>query len=306
VFSGGIVGAAFGTLWAVILCALIILVGIGVVMAGGSDFLLMQVGLGPIFGPHVGGFASGIAAASYAAGLRKNHPGGAAKDILSPLLDSSWDVLVIGGIFALLGHALLPLVANISILNKADAGAVVVVVSNMVSRLLFCQEWPWGNMKSIQKFGYLKTDNYAISWAPWQAIPSRHIVLGFGVGVFSGAISLGLKTALVPLVATGTVAPVTAFIIPYIVGWALAIVGLIPLNLGTGSIQKVPIAHAIALCGSLTLMHTGNLLFAGIAGLLAALIQELMARMFYNHGSSHIDPPATAILVGTLILNCLF
>ena len=36
---------------------------------------------------------------------------------------------------------------------------------------------------------------------------------------------------------------------------------------------------------------------------MAGAFQELMARMFWNHGSNHVDPPAVAIAFGTLALN---
>jgi len=306
VFGGGIFGAAFGALWSIILCALIILVGCGVVLSGGSDFLLLSVGLGPIFGPHVGGFASGIAAATYAAGYRKNHPSGTAKDILSPLLDTSWDVLAVGGIFALFGHALLQLVGKVPVINQFDTLALVVVVSNVFCRLLFQKEAPWGNMESIKKIGYLKTDNYSISWAPWQAVTSRHVILGLGVGLLSGATAIGLSGQLAPMVAKGAISPVAAFVVPLIIGWALAIISLIPLNLAVGSIQKVPIVHAMAILAALAALYSGSIVVAGIVGVLAALLQELMARMFYNHGSNQIDPPAAAIMFGTFVLNLLF
>ncbi|GEM_PF-2806103 len=78
-FAGGIVGGALGGLFSFIICGLMVMAGCLVIMASGSDFILLQVGLGPIFGPHVGGFASGVAAATYAAAVKKNHPGGAAK-----------------------------------------------------------------------------------------------------------------------------------------------------------------------------------------------------------------------------------
>ncbi len=42
------------------------------VLAGGSDFLLLQVGLGPIFGVYGPGFTAGIVASTYAASVRKN------------------------------------------------------------------------------------------------------------------------------------------------------------------------------------------------------------------------------------------
>lgn len=71
VFGGGIVGTALGGLWAIILCALLALVGIGVLLSGGSDFVLAQIAFGPIFGPHTGGFGAGLMAGCYAVWKKK-------------------------------------------------------------------------------------------------------------------------------------------------------------------------------------------------------------------------------------------
>ena len=79
-FCGGIFGASIGALWAFI--------------------ILMQVALGPIFGPASGGFLSGVIAATYSHGVKKNHPTNSAKDIVAPLMGTSWDVLFVGGLTA--------------------------------------------------------------------------------------------------------------------------------------------------------------------------------------------------------------
>jgi hypothetical protein len=47
------------------------------------------------------------------------------------------------------------------------------------------------------------------------------------------------------------------------------------------------------------------ILMGGPVGILYTLLQELMARLFYNHGSNHVDPPACAIATGTLVLNSI-
>jgi len=47
----------------------------------------------------------------------------------------------------------------------------------------------------------------------------------------------------------------------------------------------------------------GSVIVAGIVGMLAALLGELMARLFWNHGTNHIDPPACSIAFGTFLLN---
>lgn len=41
-----------------------------------------------------------------------------------------------------------------------------------------------------------------------------------------------------------------------------------------------------------------------VFGIGAAFIEEYAARLFYNHGSNHLDPPGIAI--ATLIMNLLF
>jgi len=114
-FSGasrGLVSAALPYIF----CGFWIVCGCLVIAVGGSDLVLLQIGLGPIRGPQGGRFASGVIAAPYAAGIRKNHPTGHAKDILSPLVDTSGDMLAIGGIFALVGHALAQFLPKILII----------------------------------------------------------------------------------------------------------------------------------------------------------------------------------------------
>jgi len=306
VFGGGIAGAAFGALWAVIICALIVLVGCIIVMSGGSDFMLLQVGLGPIFGPHVGGFGAGLFAAAYAAGYKKNHPGGAAKDILSPLVDTSWDVLLTGGIYSLVAHAFLQLEAKIPIINQTDMIACNLLILGLVTRFIFFKEFIFGSSESIKKNGLLGTANYSISWAGWQSPPGRLIVMGIGWGALSVGLCSVIKPVLDPLAAAGTISGAGAFVVPLIIGWAIAILNLICLQCATGSVQKVPIWQCQAILAALAFLLTGSPVVGVIAAVLGAILQEFCARLFWNHGSTHIDPPATAICFGTLILNLLF
>ncbi|WP_461208227.1 hypothetical protein [Desulfocurvus sp. DL9XJH121] len=61
--------------------------------------------------------------------------------------------------------------------------------------------------------------------------------------------------------------------------------------------QAVLAALAYLCCGSIPL--------AGLVGAPGALLQELMARMSWNHGRNHVAPTASAIAVGTLLLNVI-
>ena len=310
-FGGGIVGAALGVLFSFVLCGLIVLIGCVIIIGGGSDFFLMQVGLGPIFGPHAGGFAAGTAAVTYAVGIKKNLRvptlGLGAKDILSPLLDTSWDVLLVGGIFAVFGHVLLNVLVTIPVIKMADCIALAVALSAIVARLIFHKgEAPWGRMDSIKEHGYF---TYPCQWISWMNIPSREIVFGFGVGIFSAALAWWAKGLLDPMAAAGKISATGAFVVPLIICWSIAAISLVGLELGTltikaqGEIQKMPVWHCQAILAALSFLLFGSIIIAGIVGILAAFLQDYMARMLWNHGSNHIDPPACAIAVGTLILN---
>jgi len=306
VFGGGIAGAAFGALWAVILCALIVLVGCIIVMSGGSDFMLLQVGLGPIFGPHVGGFGAGLAAAAYAAGIKKNHPGGAAKDILSPLTTTSWDVLLVGGIYSLIAHAFLQLEGLIPIINQTDMIACNLLILGLIVRFICFKEGIFGKTESIKQNGLFGTANYSISWAPWQSPWGKLLVMAFGWAALSVGLCTVIKPVLDPLAAAGTISAAGAFVVPLIIGWSIAILNLICLQCATGTIQPVPIWHCQAILAALAFLMTGSPVVGVVAGVLGAVLQEFCARLFYNHASTHIDPPATAICFGTLIINLLF
>jgi Na+-driven multidrug efflux pump len=135
------------------------------------------------------------------------------------------------------------------------------------------------------------------------AQPGRLIVFSLGVGLLSGAIAMGTKSVLDPMVAKGLVTTTGAFVVPLIFAWGIAAVSLIGLQLGAGDIQKVPVWHCQAVLSALAFLLFGSLGAAALAGVLAGLLQELMARTVWNHGSSHVDPPAGAIALGTLLLN---
>ncbi|MDR2302251.1 MAG: hypothetical protein LBF38_09455 [Deltaproteobacteria bacterium] len=303
-FVGGIFGASLGALWAFCLCGLVTLFGCGLILAGGSDFLLLQVGLGPIFGPHAGGFLAGVVASSYASGFRGNHPGGpqAGKDILSPLIGTSWDVLVVGGLASLVSVLLVPIVGAIPLINQGDHLAITILIVTFISRFFFQKESPFGNAPTRKKYGLLGTNNHEISWLPWMAPMPRLIVLGFGVGGLSGGVAKFCLAA----IATGNLTAAGAPTVPIIFCWGLSAMMLTCLQLGQGNVAKVPCTHCMALVAALGFVYTNSLFVAAICGALGALIQELAARLFYNHAHDHLDPPAAGIAISSLLLSFVF
>jgi hypothetical protein len=307
-FAGGVFGASLGALWAFCLCGLVVMLGCGVILAGGSDILLLQVGLGPLFGPHGGGFLAGVVASTYASRPGGAHPSGPGqgKDILSPLIGSSWDTLVVGGLASVAGVALASKLALIPFVREIDGLALSIIIVTLVCRFIFLKEGPFGKAESRRQHGLLGTGGYSISWIAWMAPPSRLIVLGFGVGGLSGGVAMVTSKVLAPLVAAGTISAAGAGTVPIIFCWGLSAMMLTGLQLGQGSIQKTPITHCMSIIGAMGYLYTGSLLGGAICGVLGALTQELGARLFYNHASDHLDPPAAGIAMASLILNILF
>ncbi len=304
-FGGGVVGAALGGLFAFSLCGLIVLCGALVALTGGDTFLLLQVGVGPLFGPHAGGFTAGVVASTYAAAIRKNHPTGNAKDILPPLIGTSWDVLAIGGITAVLGHLLTTGLGGLPIVRQADCVALSVVILAWTGRLLFQRQMPWGSAESIRKYGYLGTDGGRISWVSWLLPLHKMALFGAAVGCLAGVTALHLYGRGVSLADRTGLSEGELRTACILVWWALAAVSLIGLNFATGSIQRFPVWHCPAILAAIGALHYDHWAAGLVVGGLAILLQELMARLFWNHGSNHVDPPGAAIACGTFILNIL-
>ena len=307
-FLGGVFGTCISGLWAFVLTGVLVLIGCAVVLLGGPDFLLLQIALGPLFGPHTT-FLGGALAASYAAGIRKNHPGGpgAGTDIVSPLLDTSWDVLAVGGAGAV-ACALLAtqVVPHVPLLKSTDGLAVSIVIVSLVGRLLIHREGPCGKMESIKKFGLFGTNNYAISWLPWMAQPWRLLFVGASVGGISGAAAMYCDQALQPLVAAGSVSAAAGYVVPYIFVWGVSAVSLTALELGQGNIVKIPVTHGIAVLGAAAYLGSHSVLIAILGGIFGAFLEEGCARCFRNHGSDHVDPPAFAITLGVLLYSFIW
>ena len=312
-FAGGVFGTSIGALWAFILCTLLAMFGSFMVLQGGDGYFLSYVALGPIFGPAVGGFLSGVVASTYAAGVRKNHPTNNGKDIITPLVGTSWDVLVVGGLTAVVSLYLMEVLKLIPFLNQSDIGAISIIIISLVTRVLFLKEGVCGKKESIKEFGLFGTNNYAISWVGWQSPPAKLAVMGISFGAFSGAIVAGMQGLLNPLVEQGSVDKGTAHLVCLFFTWALSGVMLTMLCLSEGDKIKVPVTHAIGLVASLVFLHTEPLvgannaiLFAMLGGLTAVIFQEIGARLFYNHGGNHVDPPAFSIAVNVFIYNIFF
>jgi len=291
--------------------------------AGGLDGVTTSVAFGAFFGPHVA-FAGGAAAHAYAAKEGYMETGfdfHEAKNITAAL-GTKVDVLVVGGLFGLLGAVIRQVSFNVGL--PWDPIAMGVVLSALFHRLVLGYSLigvvhgaGLFDMTPFQKgdtrpndTGTIPdgmkdaTDRLAVEpWLPHQYKWSSVAFLGIITGV------LGAYTA----IETGS--PFLAF--------GISAASLLFLNLG---VEKFPVTHHMTLPSStaaLAVVATGEdvladgalivggsdvlaLVVGAVFGLIGALFAEGFQRVFYAHGDTHWDPPAAAIVFGTFVIALFY
>jgi len=307
---GGAFGAALGALPAFVFTGFLVMTGGLSASPGGQEAIGgIGIGFGPVFGPHIS-FAAGAAAAAYAAkkGILQSgfdyHNG---KDITFAL-GSRPDVLAVGaafGMFGILSERMFRMLAV-----PTDPIAITVVLSAFLHRIVFGY--------SVIGVVSSKADGY-FDMGPFEREEMRPEGEVFGDGEKDGPDRLAVEpwlpnmylwshVAAIGLV-TGAVAGYAAFQSgsPFL-GFGISAASLIFLNLG---IEKIPVTHHMTLPGAtafVAVSTSGNaalaglgpgaaLIIAAVFGLIGALLGEVLQRLFYAHGSTHVDPPAFSIFI---------
>jgi hypothetical protein len=280
-FGGGVFGAAVGGLIAFSLMGVAAALGIIVVVAGGSPDLVNTLAWGPFLGPHIS-FAGAAAAAAYAMKRGKLSTG---RDITTGLMGlNSPDVLLVGGIFGVFGYLLNWALVQIGASQWVMTIALAIVLHAMVARLLFGKTGLFGTVPA----GYnrwLPTEKG--SWIPWQSEPLQLLVIGAGYGALCAYVM-------------NLLGPNALYIC-----FAFSTISLFFLEFGI----KIPVTHHISLPAE---MITIGALAAGASpltailwgitfGLAGAYLGEFFACTFTSYGDSHIDPPASAITLLTVV-----
>ncbi|UMZ72682.1 hypothetical protein [Natranaerofaba carboxydovora] len=279
-FAGGVFGTSIGGLSAFLFCGFLILAGELIVIAGGPETFTTQIGLGPLFGPHVA-FAAATVAAAYAGKKGYLDTG---VDILTPLIKfKDWRILAVGGIFGIIGYLLGAFFTGLDL--PTDVLALTIVLLQISARLI------WGNTGIFGEFDTCKSDcdsrwkwdaSEEGCWVPAQRTIGLTIILGLGVGVASGYMVLMTDSVFI--------------------GFGFAGFLLILLQtIGVG-----PVTHHIALPAALATAATGSLIVGGVFGIIAAFAADLLSRAFTDWADTYIDPPACSILVvSTLVILVL-
>lgn len=313
-FAGGAFGAAIGALPAFCFTGFAVLAAEGARLAAGTadaidaPGILGAVAFGPVFGPHVA-FAGGTAAAAYAAktdGMYEPGDGDyhVAKDI-AYALGTRPDVLAVGGLFGIFGMLGTQISGGLAL--PWDPIAIMVVVSAAAHRVVFgypligagdrnvFDMTPFKEgKKRVAADGGSESHRLAVEpWLPHQYEWSNVAMIGLVAGLLGG------------IVAIETGSPFLAF--------GISAASLTFLNLG---VEKIPVTHHMTLPASTAALAifggvpSGTnavvaMIVAGLFGVYGALIGEVVQRVFYAHSDTHFDPPAAAIVVGTLTVVIL-
>ncbi|USZ72132.1 hypothetical protein [Natronosalvus halobius] len=323
-FGGGAFGAALGALPAFIFTGFMVIAGEAATLVNpDAEAITAQVAFGPPFSPAIS-FAGGAAATAYAA--RRGYIDTAfdyheAKNI-AYALGTKPDVLAVGGAFGVLGYVLQVTSGTLGL--PWDPIAMGVVLSALFHRLIlgysiigkvrgtgYFDMTPFereetrtitdgGEVESGAETEAAAAQSSRLAVEPW--LPHQyewdHVAM---IGLAGGL--LGGYTAIV------TESPFLAF--------GISAASLVFLNCG---VEKIPVTHHITLPSStaaLAVVASGDAILAGtsnevalivaaIFGIVCALFGEVFQRVFYAHGDTHWDPPAAAIVFGTILIAVAF
>ena len=167
-FGGGIIGAYMGALPAFIMTGIYALVGGVLTAAGvGGDVAVNYLAFGSFVGPHIA-FAGGVAAAGYAGRKGKLASG---TDILSSLNGlGEPDVLLVGGIFGVLGFLIHYCIGLLPVIGSAgpattDLPGITVFILAVVTRLAFGKTGLTGKYTGSGKREWFATGKGLSVWA---------------------------------------------------------------------------------------------------------------------------------------------
>ena len=311
---GGYFGAAIGGNFAFTLTGFMILFSWGIFAVGGSDIGFNYVAFGPVMGPHIT-FAAGVAGAAYAMHKGLIESG---RDASSPLARlGRLDVLLVGAAFGAFGYLF-----NIGLSfipwfgSHIDTVALTVFTSNVLARLI------WGNgLLSPQNYNkgatsFMKkiAQNDTYFWLRYQEKPGQYLPLGFFAGGMAAAVSIMLAHYVQGGSAWAQTLPfaISAIIIGFLIlGAEMPVQHHITIIGGLAAVKFMPVLAGAGFEWNATwtsatwMVAIGAVLIGCVFGMISAFLGEFQSQLFHQRGTTHVDPPAAAIWVSTLLVLTL-
>lgn len=290
-FGGGVFGTLIGGTTAFVFTGILALTGIAVSLAGGGDIILNEVAFGPFFGPHIA-FVGGVAAAAYAGRKQKMQEGIAnpsevnvvmsgdkeetieseelsGADTTIPLFKTNDPVvLLVGGVFGMIGYLTNELIVQSSIL--IDTVAFTVILLGIAVRFVFGKTSLFGKYPSTEK---------RFDFTPKGILFNG--IWGFGLSAVVGyaAILLEINN----------------------IGFAISAISLIFVYFGL----LFPVSHHISMVAGYAALAFGNVLLAAIIGLFATIAGDYIQRFVNTHVDTHVDMPAAVISLFSFVIFAL-
>ena len=292
-FAGGAFAAMIGPNFAFAFTGVSILVGFSVTAATGNTMFLDYISFGPVFGPHIA-FAGGVGASTYAA--KKGLLPDGARDINSPLAGLNRpDVLLVGALYGVGGYVLHKLIVMIPWFGThTDSVALTVVTSGIVARLMFGK---------TPVFHLPTRPEGSTRWLDWQEKPLQLLT----ISGFASLMAAGIATIIVGHIAPVSTDPQDVINNAQVVPFAISALCIFFVAAG----KRWPVTHHMTITAGLAAVLffpiTGSgvlaVLIGTVFGIIAGFGGELVARVFYAHGDTHIDPPAGIIwFMNTLVV----
>ena len=299
-FGGGAFAAGLGALPAFIMTGFVALVGTGITLAGGADILTGNLAFGSFFGPHIA-FA-GAAATAYAA--RKNNSLIAAgsleggnvsiaveKGILVNGADITYSlgktlygtVLIMGGVFGMLGYLVNHLYSGVLHLNT-DTVAMTVATLGIIARFSIGKSGLTGEYTFSEKRQYFSQGQELL----------YNIVLCLAVGIIVSYVAAYLKDLGVSKEFLVAGYPALCF--------GISAITLIFAQMGF----DVPTTHHISLPAANAAVLSGNPIIGVVVAIACSLMGDFFTKTINSYVDTHIDPPACTIFIMEFIVFGLF
>ncbi|MBQ8053402.1 MAG: acetyl-CoA acyltransferase [Lachnospiraceae bacterium] len=290
-FASGVIGTALGAVAAVILTALVAIIGIAANILGADYNLVSEIAFGMFLGPHIS-FGPACCAVAYA--YKKGYIEDS-RDIFTPLIMlNKPDVIFVGGVIGIAGWYINTFAAQI-LGGKVDTVALTVALIMIISKKVFC-----GSVLGKLSAGEKRFALDAKCWLPWQTCATGYhmLLVGGSVGVLAGYLVLSMCRAAEsfnnPALAEMSTIPI----------WALAIFSFLYMSTG----RNIPVFHHVGLSGAYAAkaaydLGAGDLaILWGLAfGLFSVYIGDWAGKLLDVHSEGYVDPPTVAVLVTSVI-----
>lgn len=286
-FGGGVFGASIGALPGFILTGVVAIIGgIASVAAPGADYVTYMA-FGSFLGPHVC-FAGGVAAAAYAKKIGATENGADIATSCNGYGNPS--ILAVGGVFGVIGYIIAAVVAFVFgglIPNVfTDNPGMTVFISGCIARLAF------------GKRGLLSDASVRAPLSKGGALGNMLIM----------SIAYSLVVSGVYVVLAGSVEDVAILGSYHVVIFGLAAVSLVFAEMGQPLYgwHHIGIISAEAAMAGYAMGGAGMAMILGLVmGLVAGILQDFETCFMNSDVDSHIDGPAFAIFISTIIISII-